>query len=213
MYLTEATLLFAALVTGLVLFHHRIRTSEHWLATVTPLASIIGSGFLVAAPLLALAVGAAAPIAMLVIVIVAYGIGEMIRFNIRHVEPILAQVPDGHQAIRKIEQMASFALSAAYVISVAFYLRLLASFVLAPSGTNDPVLANLLTTALLLFIGVAGATRGLRALEKLEEYSVTVKLAIIAALLAGLAVFDLHSYAETIHQTWPEIEASTFEQI
>ncbi|MFT5855990.1 MAG: hypothetical protein ACI8XO_003242 [Verrucomicrobiales bacterium] len=41
----------------------------------------------------------------------------------------------------------------------------------------------------------------------------TVKLAIIAALLAGLAVFDLHSYAETIHQTWPEIEASTFEQI
>ena len=46
---------------------------------------------------------------------------------------------------------------------------------------HDPILAKLLTTLILMFIGVAGAMRGLSALEKLEEYSVTIKLGILDA--------------------------------
>ncbi len=50
----------------------RVRSSEGWRATVTPLASIIGSGFLVLAPLLAATVGSWAPVAMTGIVMLAY---------------------------------------------------------------------------------------------------------------------------------------------
>jgi len=47
----------------------RVRKSAEWRATVTPLASIIGSGFLIAGPLIAVIVGKAAPFVMLAIVV------------------------------------------------------------------------------------------------------------------------------------------------
>jgi len=43
-----------------LLFLPALRNSDDWRATVTPLASIIGSGFLVVAPLLGYAVGSSA---------------------------------------------------------------------------------------------------------------------------------------------------------
>jgi len=52
----NALLLTVAIVAIAFLFQSRVRHSRDWRATVTPLASIIGSGFLVAAPLLAHAV-------------------------------------------------------------------------------------------------------------------------------------------------------------
>jgi hypothetical protein len=52
-----------------------------------------------------------------------------------------------------------------------------------------------LATLILAFIGVFGYKRGLRGLERLEEYSVTVKLAIIVSLLFGLGYHGLeHGY-------------------
>lgn len=42
---------------ALVLFHPKVSGNANWRATVTPLASIIGSGFLVLAPLLVRQVG------------------------------------------------------------------------------------------------------------------------------------------------------------
>lgn len=52
----NTVLLATALLAAAWLFRPALRRSTNWIATVTPLASIIGSGFLVVAPLLAHAV-------------------------------------------------------------------------------------------------------------------------------------------------------------
>ncbi len=190
MMIEDALLLAVAIAVVALLFQPRLRRSRDWRATVTPLASIIGSGFLVAAPLLAHAVNGWALLAMAGIVLVAYGIGGVVRYNIRYAEPVLesARRP---RTLFVIERLSSLVLGLAYVISVAFYLRLLASFVLHAMAVESDTLANVITTGILLFIALMGLWRGLGGLEKLEETAVNIKLAIIAALLVGLAWFDL----------------------
>lgn len=158
---------------------------ELWRATITPLASIIGSGFLIVAPLLAEIVGKLAPFAMTAIVAVAFAIGAVVRFNIRYAEPLLKE-PDKWRPIAGIEQMSRAVLVLAYIVSITFYLRLMSSFVLEGLGVVSPQWASVLTTGILVFIGVAGAWRGLGGLERLEAVSVSLKLAIIVALLVGL---------------------------
>ncbi|NQV61381.1 MAG: hypothetical protein HQ502_17070 [Alphaproteobacteria bacterium] len=183
-----------ALVVVLGLLRPAIREARFWRATVTPLASIIGSGFLVMAPLLAQVAGGDAFFAMLAIVGVAYLIGEVIRFNIRYAEPALLQ-GGGSMApsvvLRVGERFSNIALALAYVVSVAFYVRLLASFVLDGVGVESATGAKFLTTLVLSVIGIAGWRFGLRGLERLEEYSVSIKLAVIAALLFGLLHLDI----------------------
>lgn len=178
-----------ALIAVGVLFFPQIRNNVAWRATVTPLASIIGSGFLVVAPILGHLLGVRAVLGMLLIVILAYAVGAVIRFNIRHAEPHLAKGDLAPGALWT-ERLANMALSLAYVISVAFYLRLLSAFALRGVGLGDGMAADLLTTLILAFIGIVGWWRGLDALERLEEYSVSVKLAVITALLIGLGVYD-----------------------
>ncbi len=183
-------LLILPIVFLVVMFQPGIRNSRFWLATVTPLASIIGSGFLVIAPLLGVTVGGQAPWAMLAIVVVVYVIGAVVRFNIRYAE-VLLESAHRTDTLFLSERGSNIALSAAYVISVAFYLRLLAAFVLRGFGIQSDIAANAMTTGVLLFIGFVGWWRGLRGLERLEEFSVTIKLAIIVALLFGLGHFDI----------------------
>jgi len=122
-------LLIIAAVTLAFMFHPKLSKSESWQATLTPLSSIIGSGFLVIAPLLASVVGVNSPIAVTAIVILAYAIGSVIRFNILHAEPYLHD-KTGHPAMYEIELFANIILSLAYVTAVAFYLSLLSTFLL-----------------------------------------------------------------------------------
>jgi len=178
-----------AFAVACVLLAPRIRNAAFWRATVTPLASIIGSGFLVVAPLLGSLVGTAATWAILGIVIAAYAIGAVVRFNIRFAEPLIET--DNHNLLHMTERLSNVVLTVAYVISVAFYIRLLSAFVLRAFGLLSELSANLLTTGILLFIGLIGWYRGLRGLEQLEEWAVTIKLAIITALLVGLAHYDV----------------------
>lgn len=177
--------LVAAMLTILLLRSH-FSHSRMWHATITPLASIIGSGFLIVAPLLAKIGGSAAPWLMLMIVLFAYLIGEVIRFNIRHAEPRLAS-----GRLTGIERVSNIALSFAYIISIAFYLRLLASFVLSLFAIDETWPAQLLTTFILIVIGLTGWRRGLHALERMENVSVTIKLAIITSLLLALLHYDV----------------------
>ena len=73
---------------GYLAFSRRLAVSSNWKATVTPLASIMGSGFLVSAPLLAGIVGNLAVVCMALLLALAYMVGGAIRFNIRYFEPI-----------------------------------------------------------------------------------------------------------------------------
>ena len=167
----------------------RLQGLVAWRVIVTPLASIIGSGFLVIAPLLGMTVGGAAPWAMLAIVILAYGVGAIIRFNILYAEPMLKSPNKGGNVFR-IERASNVLLSVAYVVSVAFYLRLMAAFVLRGLNIDSDFAANSLTSGVLVLIGLVGWRQGLHGLERLEKYSVTIKLCIIFSLLVGLGRFD-----------------------
>ena len=62
-------------------------------ATSTPLASIFGSRFLVIVPILAGAVGLYSVVAMAGVCALAYAVGSVIRYNINHAEPVLADKP------------------------------------------------------------------------------------------------------------------------
>jgi hypothetical protein len=174
----------------LFMFQPRLTKSTSWQATLTPLSSIIGSGFLIIAPLLASVVGGYSPLAVTGIVVLAYAIGGVIRFNITHAEPLLHE-RKAHPVLYKIDLFANTALSFAYVTAVAFYLSLLSSFLLTYMGFGDsPVLERTLTTIIIVFIAATGFVRGLGGLEKLEAYSMSLQLSIVAALLIGIFIYD-----------------------
>ncbi|MDC0302793.1 hypothetical protein OAL23_01355, partial [bacterium] len=73
--------------TGFI-FSAKLRHSSRWSATVTPLASIMGSGFLVSAPLLGGIVGSKAVFFMAALLLLAFLVGAALRYNIRYFELI-----------------------------------------------------------------------------------------------------------------------------
>jgi hypothetical protein len=177
-----------------LLVRPRVIASDYWRATVTPLASIIGSGFLVSVPILRDVVGQWAVIPMIGLLTVAYLIGAAIRDNIAHVEP-LVQDGDAAAPLTAAERLSHLALSFAYFVSVAYYLVLFATFLLKSLGVQDAQTAKLIVTGMLLAIAVIGAWRGFHAIEGLEIYAVSVKLAVIAGLLVALLIFDALAFA------------------
>ena len=174
---------------GYLAFSKRLAASSNWKATVTPLASIMGSGFLVSAPLLAGIVGNLAMVCMALLLVLAYMVGGAIRFNIRHFEPIENK---GHGPAQDIAFLSRIVLVGAYFISVTYYLELLAAFVLKAVGMHSQVAANGITTLLLLVIGGIGMWRGLKELEAVEKYAVALNLGMIGALLVSLAIYNGH---------------------
>jgi len=185
-YIVSAAVILSSVLTAFVLLMPRVSRSTFWRATVTPLASIIGSGFLVLGPILAREFGNSAPLVMLGLCMTAYAFGSAIRFNIRHLE----QIRNGDfNAIRYLETVSSCALALAYIVSVTYYLNLLGSFAVSLTEVNDVTSARLVTTCVLSFVGVYGLFHGLKKLEDLEETSVTIKLAIIGGLLVGMLFY------------------------
>jgi len=179
-------ILAAVVLAALALMSPPARRSVVWRAMTTPLASIIGSGFLVLGPILDAAYGAYAPVAMAALCLGAYLFGWAVRYNIGRIERAAA---GRGPAIERLESAASWLLGFAYVISVAYYLNLFGAFGVSLTTVNDGLHARLLTTAIYVLILFVGWTRGFRALEAFEHVSVAAKLAIIAGLLVGLAAF------------------------
>ncbi len=121
---------------------------------------------------------------MLALVAVAYAFGSAIRYNIGRIEAV-AHRPE---AVERVEPFASIVLAFAYVISVAYYLNLFGAFGVSLTRFDDAYSAKILTTAVFVLILIVGWTKGFSALERMEQISVGVKLAIIAGLLCGLAI-------------------------
>ena len=173
---------FAILITP------RVRGNTGWAATVTPLASIIGSGFLVSVPLMASAIGVWAIAAVLALTGLAYMIGGAIRYNIRYAEPLLEGAKPGH-VIKSVETVSQIVLIGAYFISVSYYLVLLAAFGMKLLGYTDPNLGKVVATVIVSAISLVGAVRGLHGVEKAETFTVSANLAAITALLVSLLIF------------------------
>lgn len=185
--LSIVVLVVAFALAGYLAFSKRLSTSSNWKATVTPLASIMGSGFLVSAPLLGGIVGNLAVVCMALLLALAFGIGEAIRFNIRYFEPI---ENEGRGAAQTVAFLSRIVLAGAYFVSVTYYLQLLAAFLLNGVGIQNQLAAHLITTTLLVIIGGVGMWRGLGMLEGLEKYAVALNLGMIGALLVGLLVYN-----------------------
>jgi len=192
--MTGALSLIAALALAVWLLHPRMLRLDSWRAVSTPLASIIGSGFLVSVPILRDLYGGWAVFAMAGLLAVAYLVGSAVRENIVHVEPLLAN-HDAGRPLASLERLSHLVLAFAYFVSVAYYLVLFASFLLKPLGVADPLTVKTVVTVLLAVIGGVGLWRGFRAVEGLEVYAVSAKLAVIGGLMAGLVLFGAHALA------------------
>ena len=164
-------------------------------ATITPLSSIFGSGFLVIVPILAGAVGVYSVPAMAVVCAIAYAVGSVIRYNITHAEPVLANNPT--EAIVGFERASDLALILAYVISVCLYLHILSSFVLGSFHIDTELNENILTTAIISVIMLIGLTKGLDDLAILEKWGLYITLLIIVLLVGGFAWYGWNASQST----------------
>ena len=171
----------------------------------TPLASIFGSGFLVVVPVLASAVGPWAPLAMIVVALLAHQVGVIVRHNILCAEPVLAV--QGKRLTVLAEQVSDVALVGAYVISVCLYVHILSSFILAGVGLDTDFNKSLMTTVVIAAITVIGLLGGLKPLERLESWALYLTIILLGVLLIGFAAFDarqlLLSGAFTLPD-WPQ---------
>lgn len=179
------SLLVIAVVLA-VLFFSRLRKSRMWTIVVTPLASIIGSGFLVVAPLLYQNFGRYHWVAIILINLFAFAVGWVIRTNIKHFEPLLRNGNRHRKLLINLERASSIILGLAYIISVGFYLSLLSSFALNALDIRTPLNIKLFTTVILLLIGATGYLRGLHGMEGMEKIVVMANLSIISGLLVSL---------------------------
>ncbi len=198
---TDIIVLSAFLLFLIFFLNPKLEKNTVWRATVIPLASIIGSGYLVCAPLLYYIVGDWAVFAMAGIVALAYLTGSALRFNIKYAENLIYEQDirdEFHRILVELERFSNLVLAFAYIISVAFYLRLLAAFVFSGFFHPDTVYENILTSALVLFIGISGFFRGLQFLAFLDRYGVAINLSIIFAFLVGLIIHDFRHF----HVAW-----------
>lgn len=182
--ITDGIVLITTLAVLAMLALPQLSRASLWRAAVTPLASIIGSGFLVLGPILALAYGAWAPLTMFALCMAAYAIGGALRFNI-------ARIDQGRRTATedRLETLSAWLLAFAYVISVTYYLNLFGAFALELTPIDQEWARRVLTSVVFAAICLTGWTKGFRALERLEQGAVSLKLAVIGGLLVGMALF------------------------
>ena len=182
--------LTALFITAALTFG-KVARSTAWRATVTPLASIIGSGFLICGPLLAHEFGSAAILGMGALLAIAYAVGSVVRFNIIHIENITPTL-SLHDPMAWAMRAAQAMLAIAYAVSVAYYLKLLAEFAMKPLNipeVSHGLISNVSVTTVILILTTLTFSGSIRKIEHAAHGTVSVKIGIIAGLLAALAMW------------------------
>ncbi len=177
---------------------------------ITPLASIFGSGFLVIAPILASVAGKYAVFAMIIICFIAYLVGYVIRYNIKHVETTIEN-NSASKLTTTLERISDVLLVPAYIISITLYLKILASFLLDPFGLDTHFYENVVVTSILVIILIISLVKGLAVLDFLEKYALIITIIIIAILLIAYLIYDTRYLSEGF--TWVKTNRSTFDKI
>lgn len=182
---------FTAVAVWAALTFGTFAKSDTWRATVTPLASIIGSGFLVCGPLLAKEFGSGAIFAMGALLALAYAVGAVVRFNIVHVENHARNLRL-HDPFAWAMRTGQIMLAIAYAVSVAYYLKLLAEFAIKPfaiAAASHALIANLIVTAIIVVMTLLTFSGDIKKVEHAAHSSVSIKIGLIAGLLVGLAIW------------------------
>lgn len=150
-------------------------------ATVTPLASIFGSGFLIIVPVLERTLGGLTVVGVVLVCAVAWLVGIAIRHNVGVVEP-LAESGALDRTTKRVERLSDNLIIVAYVISIALYLRIMAEYIVrylaSGSDTAERALASV-AVAVIMFVGV---TRGFGGLDLLERLALAAVLVLTTAL-------------------------------
>lgn len=159
-------------------------------ATVTPLASIFGSGFLIIVPILERTLGGYAAVGMAGVLAVAWWAGNAVRHNVAYTEPRLA---DGtlDRRTRRVEATGNWIIVAAYVASVALYVRILAQFVVGYVADGSDVAERLVACGVIVAIIAVGLLRGFDGLDALERVALAVVLLLVTILIVVFGVFDV----------------------
>lgn len=168
------------------------------LATVTPLASIFGSGFLIVIPILERELGALAVVGMAGVCLMAWMIGIAIRHNVAAVEP-LADAGRLDPTTSRIDRASDLVIVVAYVISVALYLRILALFAVGYVSNGSGAAERMLAVTLVLLITAIGLIRGLAGLELLERLALGAVLVLVLAIGATFAGKDVQQLGGGLH--------------
>jgi len=210
-FVLDAVAVVMTCAMALLLLQPRIRRIGGWRATVTPLASIIGSGFLVVGPLLSDIAGVWAPLAMAGLCGLAWMFGSAIRFNIANAEP-LRKEPGDNKRLLAVDRFADLCLAFAYFISVTYYLNLLGAYLIKGVGIVDPTLARTTTSVVVVLLAAVGLLRGFLGLERIEIGAVSFKLSVIAAalLVLALALFNVPENGWHMPNATPESSVHAF---
>ena len=157
-------------------------------ASVTPLASIFGSGLLIIVPILERTVGPWAAVAIAGVCLLAWFVGNAVRYVVAHVEPMLESGElDGTS--RSVERWSDGVIVAAYVISVALYVRIMAEYVVAYVGGSEAAGRILACATVALIVGV-GVVRGFAGLDKLDRLALGAVIVLVTAVGTCFAIAD-----------------------
>lgn len=158
-------------------------------ASVTPIASIFGSGFLVIVPILNGTLGYNAWVGMLLICLLAYAVGSTIRSNILIVEPLIIKKTLS-KGLSRVEKSSDLILSLAYCISISLYLHVMVSFILASINVQSLIVEQLIVCLLIIIIGAIGWFHGLSKLSILENISLLVTVLMILLVIISFIAND-----------------------
>lgn len=208
-YFVEGATLFSILLIIGILFSKKMRSSISWRAMSTPLSSIIGSGFIIIAPLLWVLVGKWSLLFLFGIIFLSYQIGDVMRFNIINSEPLI-QSEKLDTTLKTFNKMSYFSLGIAYLVSIAFYVHILSAFSLSLIGIGDEVSKDIMSTIVLLIIGVLGYLRGISHLEFIGRIAVNIKIALVCSVCIGVFAYSWH-YLDFVHLTPPSDKIITFD--
>ncbi|MGI8632657.1 MAG: hypothetical protein ACR2NA_08950 [Solirubrobacterales bacterium] len=159
------------------------------MATVTPLASIFGSGFLIIVPVLERSLGALSIVGAVAVCALAWFVGTAVRHLVREVEPLQAS-GELDRTSRWLEKASDIVIVVAYVISVALYLRIMAQYVVSFAGSESATAERLLASVAVAVIVVVGVTRGFGGLDKMERVALAAVILLTAVLGVALLVED-----------------------
>ena len=159
-------------------------------ATVTPLASILGSGLLIIVPVLEATLGKAAVLGAVGVTVLAWLVGTAIRHNVAIVEPLVGQ-GQLDTGTARLDRLSDSVIVVAYVISVALYLRIMAAYLVGyVTPESHPLGERLIAVAAVLVIVAVGVARGFAGLDRLDRVSLIAVLVLTTVLGGALVLHD-----------------------
>lgn len=159
-------------------------------ASVTPLASILGSGLLIIVPVLETHLGRAAVFGAIAVTGLAWLVGSVVRHNIAVVEPLIEDARLDTVTAR-LDRFSDAVIVVAYIISVALYLRIMAQYMIG-YVTPDPHsnLERVIAVAAVVAIVSVGIARGFDGLDRLDLISLITVLVLTVVLCGVLITHD-----------------------